>query len=129
MNSNGKIITQLWELACTGETENLILELENYHHGVINWRYEEFGKSHSLIIGAFRNGKFDTVKMLISEGGTIEPHEAEEITPYINTQRINVMEKLIDELLLPESERNQDNITQLRKRLINYSNLINLTEN
>lgn len=125
LNYNDKI-NFLWELACTGETENLKNLFDEYD-SMLNVRYELFGKSHSLIMGAYRNRCLDTVEMLITEGGTIEPNEIEEIISYINIQRLRIMENLIFELIPAESERNIQKINELTKKLTTYSQLI--TEN
>lgn len=125
LNYNDKI-NFLWELACTGETEKLKNLFDDYD-SMLNVRYKLFGKSHSLIMGAYRNRCLDTVEMLITEGGTIEPDEIEEIISYINTQRLRIMENLIFELIPAESERNIQKINELTKKLTTYSQLI--TEN
>ena len=70
-------IEKLWECACSGENE----KLQEYYNngGKINRRYKAFGKFHSLIAGAYRNGNIDTVMMLIDNGETIQAEEQNEI--------------------------------------------------
>ena len=70
-------ITKLWEAACCGENETL---KEYYQNGEkINRRYRAFGKFHSLIAGAYRNGNLDTVDLLYKYGERPESHEMDEI--------------------------------------------------
>lgn len=90
-DSCGKI-EKLWTAACAGDTEKL-KEFLKTNKDDLNLRFNSFGKNHSLIIGAFRNRQFETVEFLIFNGGTIEPHEKEETSNYINNKRINLMEK------------------------------------
>lgn len=73
--SDEEITEKLWYAACTGE----IGELRNYYEngGEIGRRYKKFGKFHSLIAGAYRNGEFDTVHYLLSVGESIEKHETD----------------------------------------------------
>ena len=80
-------------------------------------------------MGAFRNGNFDIVEMLIDEGGKIASDEVSEIESYINTKRVDIMERLIAELILSEIERNNDYIHDLMENLNKYSNIIRSTKN
>lgn len=68
---------KLWEAACCGENDKLIKYYEN--GGEINRRWRAFGKFHSLIAGAYRNGNFDTVDLLYKYGERPETHEMDEI--------------------------------------------------
>lgn len=70
-------MARLWEAACCGENDKLIKYYEN--GGEINRRWKAFGKSHSLIAGAYRNGNFDTVDLLYKYGECPEVHEMDEI--------------------------------------------------
>ena len=70
-------INKLWEYACSGNTEELRKYYEN--GGSINNRYFKFGESHSLIMGAFRNNKFDTVEYLMSVGEELTNKEYTDI--------------------------------------------------
>lgn len=72
-----KNINELWEAACSGDVEALKAYYTN--GGEINRRYYRFGKYHSLIAGAYRNGNFATVKYLYEVGEIPEEHEKQEI--------------------------------------------------
>lgn len=85
-------IEKLWEYACSGDIE----ALKHYYleeWGVINRRYCKFGNENSLIMGAFRNDQFETVKYLVSVGETITAEEHIEL--YAELQRIQVMKMLV----------------------------------
>lgn len=69
-------IEKLWGLACSGDIKSLKFYYD--HGGKANRRYVKFGKTHSLIAGAFRNGEYATVEYLRSVGETTEG-EAERI--------------------------------------------------
>ena len=75
-------LKKLWYAACSGDIESLKVYFEN--NGKRNRRYFAFWKFHSLIAGAYRNGKMETVKYLYSVGETPAEHEKEEIkfSPY-----------------------------------------------
>ena len=79
-------INKLWEYACSGNTE----ELRKYYvnGGSINNRYFKFGESHSLIMGAFRNNKFDTVEYLMSVGEELTNKEYTDIKNEMRKQEI-----------------------------------------
>lgn len=68
---------KLFGLACSGN----IKELENYWNceGSLNVTYEKFGMEHSLIMGAFRNQQYDTVRWLKNHGCRLTDHEQNEI--------------------------------------------------
>ena len=66
-------IETLWDAACSGKTEVLKKHYEN--GGEIGLRYPAFGSDNSLIAGAYRNGRFDTVRYLVEVGETIQPFE------------------------------------------------------
>ncbi len=70
-------IEKLWSAACSGD----LTTLRNYYSGVceLNRRYHKFGKAHSLIAGAYRNGQIETVDFLIEMGETICDHERSEL--------------------------------------------------
>jgi hypothetical protein len=93
----------LWSMACCGETEKLKRVITTNESVNANTRIQSSFEDRkiSLIMGAYRNRNFDTVEMLIANGGTVENHEIEEITPYINTKRIDVMESIIYVLMKP----------------------------
>ena len=79
-------INKLWEYACSGNTEELRKYYEN--GGSINNRYFKFGESHSLIMGAFRNNKFDTVEYLMSVGEELTNKEYSDIKGEMRKQEI-----------------------------------------
>lgn len=79
-------INKLWEYACSGNTEELKKYYEN--GGSINNRYFKFGESHSLIMGAFRNNKFDTVEYLMSVGEELTNKEYSDIKGEMRKQEI-----------------------------------------
>ena len=83
-------ILDLWSAACNGNTE----ALKNYYEngGQKNIRYDAFGNKHSLIMGAFRNGFFDTVDYLLSIGEEITPQEKESVESEL--RRIETMKKM-----------------------------------
>lgn len=79
-------IDKLWEYACSGNTEELRKYYEN--GGSINNRYFKFGESHSLIMGAFRNDKFDTVEYLMSVGEELTNKEYADVKNEMRKQEI-----------------------------------------
>lgn len=85
-------IDELWSWACSGENEKLKEYYDN--GGSINNRYFKFGDSHSLIMGAFRNNRFDTVEYLMSVGEEITPKEYDAMQTEM--QKLNIMQRLID---------------------------------
>lgn len=68
---------QLFGLACSGN----IKALEEYWNGEgnLNITYEKFGSEHSLIMGAFRNQQYDTVRWLKNHGCRLTDQEQDEI--------------------------------------------------
>lgn len=82
----------LWEYACSGNIEKLKEYYEN--GGSINNRYFQFGESHSLIMGAFRNNQFDTVEYLISEGEELSKKEYAEMRTEM--RKLEIMQKLTE---------------------------------
>lgn len=89
-------IDDLWNWACSGESEKLKEYYDN--GGSINNRYFKFGDSHSLIMGAFRNNQFDTVEYLMSVGEEITPKEYDAMQTEM--QKLNIMQRLIDKSYL-----------------------------
>lgn len=82
----------LWEYACSGNIEKLKEYYEN--GGSINNRHFEFGESHSLIMGAFRNNQFDTVEYLMSEGEELSKKEYAEMRTEM--RKLEIMQKLTE---------------------------------
>lgn len=72
-----KTIDELWMAACSGDMETLKAYYTN--GGEVNRRYSKFGRNHSLIAGAYRNGNFATVSYLYEVGETPEEHEKSEV--------------------------------------------------
>ena len=106
----------VWQYACSGELENL----KAYYQrgGMVNRRYEAFGKSHSLIAGAYRNNEMETVKYLLSVGETILEHEVAEIQGYINqvrrAQNVENLLNILHHFLATEDWREQTGKEQAR---------------
>lgn len=76
-------IEKLWQYACSGN----ITELKKYYEqecGEVNRRYERFGHSNSLVMGAFRNRQFETVDYLLDVGEIITRDEDKEISDMLN---------------------------------------------
>ena len=77
---------KLFELACAGGTETL---RELYHSGQrLDVTYEKFGKEHSLIMGAFRNRQWHTVRWLLGNGAKLTPAEQAEINDRYQEMRL-----------------------------------------
>ena len=93
-NHIGKIYDTLWTAACSGDMDVLRAYFEN--GGRRNRRYRKFGKRHSLIAGAFRNGNLETVFYLHSVGETTEPEEKEEIKIAYMDRLIAAASNLVD---------------------------------
>lgn len=86
-------IENLWLWACSGDTEKLKEFYDN--GGSINNRYFRFGENHSLIMGAFRNNKFETVEYLMSVGEEITPKEYEEIQA--DMRKKDIMQRFVEQ--------------------------------
>ena len=86
---------ELWTAVCSND----IPTVEKYFSSGwgVNQRYPRFGVSHSLIMGAVRNGQIEMVRLLRSYGEEIEDYEEDEYR-----QR---MEPLRREYYKPEIER------------------------
>lgn len=84
-------IDKLWEYACSGD----IAALKEYYDngGSINNRFFKFGEGHSLIMGAFRNGHFDTVEYLMSQGEQLSKKEHADIMNEL--RRFEVMKAMV----------------------------------
>ena len=67
-------ISILWNAACSGD-----MKILRYGLGMLNCRYEAFGKEHSLIMGALRNNQLEVVEYLVSNGATVTKEEKEEL--------------------------------------------------
>lgn len=77
---------KLFELACAGNTEALE---ELYRNGQsLDVSYEKFGEEHSLIMGAFRNRQWNTVRWLLDSGARLTPAEQAEINGRYQEMRL-----------------------------------------
>ncbi len=77
---------KLFELACAGNTEALE---ELYRNGQsLDVAYEKFGEEHSLIMGAFRNRQWNTVRWLLDSGARLTPAEQAEINGRYQEMRL-----------------------------------------
>ena len=83
----------LFGLACAGDTGALA---ELYKNGVsMDARYSRFGEEHSLIMGAFRNRQWDTVRWLLAHGARLTKAEQEEVNDrYQETRLMAEMQKV-----------------------------------
>ncbi len=77
---------KLFELACAGETEILRKLYQNGQR--LDVTYEKFGKEHSLIMGAFRNRQWGTVRWLLGSGAGLTPAEQAEINDRYQEMRL-----------------------------------------
>lgn len=86
---------QLFELACSGN----IKALEDFWNGEgdLNVTYSKFGKEHSLIMGAFRNQQYDTVKWLKNHGCKLTEEEQDIIN--VEYMKIKTVESLANDIL------------------------------
>ena len=71
------IINKIWSAVCSGDLE--ALESLKEHWEDKNVIHLGFGIKHSLIMGALRNRKWQTVSYLIKNGESILPHEINEL--------------------------------------------------
>lgn len=84
------ITEKLWCAACSGDIKTLKNHYEN--GGEKGLKVQSFGRTHSLIMGAFRNNLFDTVDYLLSVGETVTPEEKKEIETEL--RRYETLKKL-----------------------------------
>ena len=86
---------QLFGLACSGN----IKALEDYWNGEgdLSVTYQKFGKEHSLLMGAFRNQQYDTVRWLKNHGCRLTHDEQDEIN--MEYMRIKTIELLASDIL------------------------------
>ena len=89
---------QLFGLACGGN----IKALEDYWNGEgdLNVTYRKFGKEHSLLMGAFRNQQYDTVRWLKNHGCRLTQDEQDEIN--LEYMRIKTIELLASDVIKSE---------------------------
>ena len=101
-----KSIYELWLASCSGDMETLTEYFSN--GGMLNRRYNKFGKNHSLIAGAYRNGNIETVEYLLDIGESIEEDEQQEMTEFFNSRKIKRMEILLYNALSIIQENEDD---------------------
>lgn len=101
-----KSIYELWLASCSGDMETLKEYFSN--GGMLNRRYNKFGKNHSLIAGAYRNGNIETVEYLLDIGESIEEDEQQEMTEFFNSRKIKRMEILLYNALSIIQENEDD---------------------
>ena len=76
---------ELWTAVCSNDMPTV----EKYFSSgvAVNQRYPRFGVSHSLIMGAVRNGQIEIVRLLRSYGETVEDYEEDEYKRLIASLR------------------------------------------
>lgn len=83
-------IERLFGLACSGDIETLEMYYNNGEN--LNVTYNKFGKEHSLIMGAYRNRQYDTVKWLKNHGCSLSEDEQDEINmEYLRIKTIELL--------------------------------------
>ena len=68
---------QFWEFVCSAEDDKVIEVLKR--DMAPRELYHRFGKDHSYIMGAIRNGNWSTAKILLAFGVEFAPNEASEL--------------------------------------------------
>jgi hypothetical protein len=101
-----KSIYELWLASCSGDIKTLKEYFSN--GGMLNRRYNKFGKNHSLVAGAYRNGNIETVEYLLNIGESIEEDEQQEMTEFFNSRKIKRMETLLYNALSIIQENEDD---------------------
>lgn len=89
------IVEQVFGLACSGNIKAL-KEYWDSEGDLKNVTYERFGKEHSLIMGAFRNQQYDTVRWLKNHGCRLTDEEQDEIN--MEYMRIKTIELLASDI-------------------------------
>lgn len=84
---------KLFELACAGNTEALA---ELYKNGCsMDAAYYKFGEPHSLVMGAYRNRQWDTVRWLLKHGAKLTDTEQEEVNNrYMEMELLSEMQDM-----------------------------------
>lgn len=81
---------QLFGLACSGNIKALREYWEG--EGDLNVTYVRLGKEHSLIMGAFRNQQYDTVRWLKNHGCRLTQDEQDETNmEYMRVKTIELL--------------------------------------
>lgn len=73
-----------WEAVCSGDVDFIKMAYDNKLLTAPH-SYKAFGKEHSFIMGALRNGQYDMVNILAGYGETIFEHEAAEYKGIMST--------------------------------------------
>lgn len=84
------IAAKLFVMACTGDIENLDTYLKTT--GSLDITHRQFGEEYSLIMGAYRNRQWDTVRWLVRHGAKLTAKEQE----YINQRYMDLV--ILEEL-------------------------------
>lgn len=71
-------IEKLFSYACSGDIEKL-KEYYQSEEAVTGRTLRQFGKEHSLVMGAFRNDQFETVEFLLEMGEAPTAEEKEQV--------------------------------------------------
>lgn len=97
LTTEEEITKIVWFAACCGNTK--LLQHYFTHGGKTNRRYIAFGRANSLIAGAFRNNKMETVQYLYSVGEEVEEHERLEMENYrLKTFFLNALSIIYNKL-------------------------------
>ena len=70
-------VDKFWEYVCAGN-DDMVLDICK-NDQVPTEFYHRFGRDHSYIMGAIRNGNYSTAKILLTFGGTLANGEGEEL--------------------------------------------------
>ena len=84
----------LFSYACAGNIKRL-KEYYQSKEGVTGRTFQKFGKEHSLVMGAFRNDQFETVKFLLEMGEAPTAEEKEQVKREL--MRWEVMKLMVKE--------------------------------
>lgn len=90
--------------------------------GKVGRRYFVSGIAYSLILGALRNGKVETVKYLCSVGETVEMTEKEEFKSFCMENLTGAAENLVDYAEL----HNKHIANGLNERINNIKGILDL---
>lgn len=96
MENVEKVREKLFEMACTGDLENL----DTYWKitGSLDVTCRKFGAEHSLVMGAFRNRQWETVRWLLEHGAKLTDSEQEEINDqYMEMSLMQKMQNIVQD--------------------------------
>lgn len=80
-------VEEFWELVCSGKDDKILKICSADRDPKTN--YNRFGRDHSYIMGAIRNGNYSTAKLLLSFGHRLLDDEGYEVVMRL----IDIMEK------------------------------------